>query len=54
MIQMGNRNLGLYFIIFAVLYFLFTTFVAGHGVHAVNLIITIGVLILGVYFIFKK
>ncbi len=51
---MNNKKLGLYFIIFAVLYFIFTVFIVGHGMHFLNSAITIGILIMAVYFYVKE
>lgn len=48
-----NKRWGLFFIIFAVLYFIFTVFIVKHGIHFINSIITIGLLIAGVYFYSK-
>lgn len=51
---MSNKTLSIYFVVFAVLYFGYTVFIAGHGVHWVNVIMTITMLALGVYFALKS
>ncbi len=48
-----NKTIGTILIVGAVLYFLFTTFVAGHGFHPLNTLITIFLLVFGFITIFK-
>ncbi len=52
--MMDNKKLGLYFVVFAVLYFIFTALIVGHGVHFLNSLFTVGILITGVYFYVKN
>ncbi len=54
MVKDENKKWSLFFIIFAVLYFIFTVFIVKHGIHFTNSIITIGLLITGGYFYVKK
>lgn len=51
---MNSKKFGLYFTVFAVLYFIFTAFIVGHGIHFTNSAITVGLLIVGMYFYGKK
>lgn len=51
---MSDRAKSIYFIVFSLLYFGYTVFIAGHGIHWTNAIITITVLVLGVYFALKS
>jgi len=51
---MKNKGMGLYFMIFAILYFLFTVFMVGHGIHFTNSFLTIAIFLLGVYYYVKK
>jgi len=50
---MSNKTISIYFIVFAVLYFGYTVFIAGHGIHWTNSIITITAISLVVYFYLK-
>jgi len=51
---MKNRNIGLYLIIFAVLYFIFTVFIVSHGVHFTNSFFAIAIFLGGLYYYIKK
>lgn len=46
---MRNKFIGWYLIVFAILYFIFTVFIANHGVHFINSAITVGVLVWGIF-----
>lgn len=50
---MSNKAISIYFAIFAILYFGYTTFIAGHGIHWANSIVTIIVIVLAAYYYFK-
>jgi len=50
---MSNKATSIYFVIFAVLYFGYTVFIAAHGIHWTNSIITIAVIALAIYYYFK-
>ncbi len=50
---MSDKAKSIYFAVFAVLYFLFTVFVAKHGIHWTNSIITLSVVILAGYYYLK-
>ncbi len=50
---MRNKTIGTILIVGAALYFLFTTFVAGHGLHPLNTLITIFLLVFGFITAFK-
>ena len=50
---MSNKTVSIYFIVFAVLYFGYTVFIAGHGIHWTNSIITITAISLAIYFYLK-
>ncbi len=50
---MKNKTTGAVLLVGAILYFLFTTFVAGHGFHPLNTLITIFLLVFGFITIFK-
>ena len=52
--NMSNKAINVYFIIFAALYFVYTVFIAGHGIHWTNSIITIAVAILAIYYYLKS
>lgn len=53
-VKIDNKRWGLIFIIFAVLYFIFTAFFVGHGIHPINSIITIGIVVVGIFYYVKK
>ncbi len=50
---MKNKTIGTILIIGAILYFLFTTFIADHGLHPLNTLITIFLFVFGFVTIFK-
>ncbi len=50
---MSNKATSIYFVIFAVLYFGYTVFIAAHGIHWTNSIITIAVIFLAIYYYLK-
>lgn len=50
---MSNKATSIYFVVFAILYFGYTVFIAGHGVHWTNSIITIIVIALAIYYYLK-
>lgn len=50
---MSNKAISIYFIVFAVLYFSYSVFIAGHGIHWTNSIITISVIFLAIYYYLK-
>lgn len=50
---MSNKTTSIYFIVFAAGYFGYTVFIAGHGIHWTNVIITITALVFGIYFALK-
>lgn len=52
-LNMSNKSISIYFIIFAFLYFGYTVFIAGHGIHWTNSIITITAISLAAYYCFK-
>jgi len=51
---MSNKAKSIYFAVFSVLYFGYTVFVAGHGIHWTNSVITIGLVILSAYYYLKS
>ena len=50
---MSNKAISIYFVIFAILYFSYTVFIAAHGIHWTNSIITIAAISLAAYYYFK-
>lgn len=46
-----NRNKGLFSIVFAIFYFIFTVWIIGHGAHLLNSMVTIGLVGVGIYFL---
>ncbi|MFV1917009.1 MAG: hypothetical protein ACC618_00765 [Patescibacteria group bacterium] len=50
---MSNKAISIYFAVFTVLYFIYTVFVAGHGIHFTNAFITIAAGLLSVYYYLK-
>jgi len=50
---MKNKTKSIYFAVFAILYFGYTVFIAGHGIHWTNSIITLTVLVLSGYYYLK-
>jgi len=50
---MSDKSKSVYFAVFAVLYFAYTVFIAKHGIHLTNSIITIGILFLSLYYLKK-
>ncbi len=51
---MSNKALSIYFITFAVLYFVYTVFIAGHGIHFTNTAITLVIIGLSGYYYIKN
>jgi|AntRauTorckE6833_2_1112554.scaffolds.fasta_scaffold19914_3 hypothetical protein len=51
---MSNKATSIYFVVFAILYFVYTIFIAGHGIHWTNSIITITAIILAIYYYAKS
>jgi len=51
---MSDNSKSIYFAIFGAGYFVFTTIVAGHGVHWMNSVITLGILLLSGYYFLKS
>lgn len=50
---MSDKAISVYFAVFAALYFIYTVFIAGHGVHLTNVFITITTGSLSVYYYLK-
>ncbi|MFV1917014.1 MAG: hypothetical protein ACC618_00790 [Patescibacteria group bacterium] len=50
---MSNKAISIYFAVFAVLYFIYTAFIAGHGIHLTNVIITMAAIVLAIYYYLK-
>ena len=51
---MSNKAISIYFIVFAILYFIYTVFIADHGIHWTNSIITIAIAALAIYYYLKS
>ena len=51
---MSNKATGIYFLVFAVLYFGYTTFIAGHGIHWTNSILTLVAVAVAIYYFLKN
>ncbi|NOZ64565.1 MAG: hypothetical protein GXO71_06510 [Caldiserica bacterium] len=48
-----NRAVGITFMVGALLYFIFTTWVVGHGIHPINTIVAIFLFLLGFIYTFR-
>ncbi len=51
---MSEKRKGYYLIAFAVAYFIFTAFIAKHGIHFLNVALTAGILLWGIVLVGKK
>ncbi len=51
---MSDNSKSIYFAIFGAGYFVFTTIVAGHGVHWMNSVVTLAILLLSGYYFLKS
>ena len=51
---MNNKAISVYFVVFAVLYLAYTVFIAGHGIHLTNSIITVLSVFLAIYYYAKS
>lgn len=51
---MKNRSVGVTFMVSALLYFVFTTWVAGHGIHPLNTIVAVILFLMGFVYSFHS
>jgi len=50
---MSNKAKSIYYAVFAILYFIYTVFIAKHGIHGTNFVITVSVFLLSGYYYLK-